>query len=282
MKITTEIMKKYCNMYDTQSNTFIAKSIVKDYNLSSDVKNIENIRKRIGEFRKEYLYNPKDLYLVIGDIHAPYNHKDYLKHCLSVKRKWESIAKILYIDYTFNTIIIGDEIDNHAISYHEHNPDLSSAGDELIEAKIELSKWHNAFPNAYVTEGNHSLVKRKMFSSGIPKAYMKNIAEVLGVNTWKYTEEVVTDKLLFTHGTKLSKTSINTKALTSQKSVICGHHHTSCKIEYLTQSIFTMFVGCGININSPAFDYARGYAKEPIISCAVIVDNKPIIEIYEG
>jgi hypothetical protein len=111
---------------------------------------------------------------------------------------------------------------------------------------------------------------------------MRDIAEVLGTPNWQYVDEWIDTKygILFTHGTNLSKTTITTKALHEQLSVICGHHHTQCSIEYVNQasSLFTMFVGCGINICSPAFAYAKGFSKKPILSCGVVFDGLPILE----
>jgi hypothetical protein len=224
------------------------------------------------------------VYIVIGDLHQPFTHEDYLRHCITVTNKYVNRAKNEFGEGNFKVriIFIGDEVDNQAISYHEHNPNLPSASDELEQAISNLKEWYKAFENyeVFVTEGNHSLVRRKMFSAGIPRAYMKDIGEVLGVPKWNFCLEVPDNQynLLFTHGTNLSKTSIEVKALGEQKSVICGHHHSLCKVEYVNQDIFTMFVGCGIDFSSEAFNYAKGFAKKPIISCAVIYDGVPTIE----
>jgi predicted phosphodiesterase len=63
--------------------------------------------------------------LVISDMHIPYHHKDSIKFLKEIKKEFKP-----------DTIInIGDSLDFHAISMHEHNRDLFSAGDELKEAR---------------------------------------------------------------------------------------------------------------------------------------------------
>ena len=63
--------------------------------------------------------------LVISDLHIPYHHQDAFEFLKALKKKYKP-------DLIVN---IGDELDHHAISMHEHNPDLMSAGDELKQSK---------------------------------------------------------------------------------------------------------------------------------------------------
>ena len=63
--------------------------------------------------------------LVISDLHIPYHHKDSFKFLQKIKKQFKP-----------DTVInIGDLLDFHAISFHEHNPDLPSIGDELTVSK---------------------------------------------------------------------------------------------------------------------------------------------------
>ena len=77
--------------------------------------------------------------LIIGDTHEPFTHPQYLDFC---KRTLDTFQ----CDTVFH---IGDEIDNHAISYHEHNPNGLSPGEELIKAKKRMKLWYDAFPNVW-------------------------------------------------------------------------------------------------------------------------------------
>ena len=66
-------------------------------------------------------------------------------------------------------IFIGDLIDSHGWSYHEHDPDGMSAGDELNLAINQIKDWYHAFPDADVCVGNHDRMHaRKMFTAGVP------------------------------------------------------------------------------------------------------------------
>ena len=51
--------------------------------------------------------------LVIGDTHEPFCHPKYRDFCYEVGNKFQC-AEVVHI---------GDEVDGHAISYHESNPD---------------------------------------------------------------------------------------------------------------------------------------------------------------
>ena len=52
-------------------------------------------------------------------------------------------------------VCIGDMTDNHAISYHEKDPDLHSHRDELLLARKKLKPWHKDFPGLEICIGNH-------------------------------------------------------------------------------------------------------------------------------
>ena len=52
--------------------------------------------------------------LVISDLHLPYHKKDAFNFLRAIKKKYS-------IDYVVN---IGDELDAHALSFHDTDPDL--------------------------------------------------------------------------------------------------------------------------------------------------------------
>ena len=64
--------------------------------------------------------------MVIGDMHIPYHHKESFAFLRALKKKYKGFDLV---------VNIGDELDQHAISMHDSNPDLPSAGDELKLAK---------------------------------------------------------------------------------------------------------------------------------------------------
>jgi len=62
--------------------------------------------------------------LVISDTHCPYHHPDLIAFLKAIKKKYKPDR----------VIHIGDEVDSHAISFHDSDPDLYSAGHEHKES----------------------------------------------------------------------------------------------------------------------------------------------------
>ena len=97
--------------------------------------------------------------LVPGDLHLPFTHPKYLAFCKDVRRVWK----------TKEVVFIGDQVDAHALSFHEHDPDGMSAGDEKRAAKAGIAEWYKAFPKAKVCIGNHDArTIRLARKAGIP------------------------------------------------------------------------------------------------------------------
>ncbi len=198
--------------------------------------------------------------LVIGDLHEPFCLDGYLDFCKSTHDKYKCNQVVL----------IGDVIDNHYSSFHESDPDGFGAGEELDRAIHKLSAWYKAFPVADVTIGNHDrLIRRKAFTGGIPKRWIKEYSEVLGVPGWNFTDRVVIDGVQYIHGE--SGKAIK-KAKDDMMSTVQGHRHTEMFTEYAVGANFRVFgcaVGCGINHESYAMAYGKNF-KKPAIGCAVI------------
>lgn len=218
----------------------------------------------------EQLKSKDNRVLVIGDLHEPFCLDGYLKHCIKIKEK-----------YNCNKIVfIGDVIDSHYSSYHETDPDGMGGGDELELAIKKLSRWVKAFPDAYVTIGNHDrIISRKAFSGGIPKKWIRSYNEVLEAPNWKFLESIIIDGVMYQHG---EGGTARTKMKKELISVVQGHLHTQGYIEYQVGNRYKIFgiqTGCGIDRDSYALAYGRNYGK-PFISCSVILDNGslPILE----
>jgi metallophosphoesterase superfamily enzyme len=207
--------------------------------------------------------------LVIGDLHEPFCLNGYLAHCKQVYKRF-NCNKVVFI---------GDIIDSHYSSFHDTNPDGFSAIDELNLSIKKLSKWYKAFPVATVIIGNHDrIVNRKALSNGISAKWIKEYSEVLKVKGWNFTTDATIDNVLYVHG-EGSSAFVKAKALFC--SVVAGHTHTKCYIEFIND-IFGMQVGCGVDKNSYAMAYAKNFAP-PQIACAIVIDGKlPIlVKMYE-
>ena len=225
-------------------------------------------RPRLNSFENnlinEYRSSKETRVLAIGDLHEPFTLKEYLNHC-----------KDTYEKYQCNKVVfIGDVIDNHYSSYHESDPNGLSGGDELELAINRLQRWYKAFPEATVTIGNHDrLIRRKAFTGGIPKQWIKEYAETLNVPNWVFTDRVVIDGVQYIHG---ESGRASKKAKDDMMSTVQGHRHTEMFTEYAVGANYKVFgcaVGCGIDNTSYAMAYGRHF-KKPAIGCAVVFGGR--------
>ena len=117
--------------------------------------------------------------LLISDMHIPYHHPDLIPFLKHLKKKYNPTR----------VICLGDELDKHALSYHDSDPDLPSAGDELRKSLPTVEELFELFPTMDIIESNHgSLVWRKAKTFGIPKHYIKSYNDVLGVDGgWRWS-----------------------------------------------------------------------------------------------
>lgn len=212
--------------------------------------------------------------LVIGDLHTPFEQKGYLEHC-----------KQVMTDFSCDEVVfIGDLVDLHAISYHEHDPNGKSPYDEYELAVKRLKAWYEAFPKAKVCIGNHdALIMRKVYSAGLPSNWLKSLEQILEApDTYEFGMHHEIDGVLYTHGTGVSGDGGAMKiASQNRQSAVIGHLHSISNIKYSASYrdlIFAMTVGCGIDYRQYAFNYGKDIPAKPIISCGVVVNGKiPIL-----
>jgi hypothetical protein len=210
--------------------------------------------------------------LVIPDMHMPYCHSDTWKFLAAVKKKYKPDR----------VICLGDEVDHHALSYHESAPELDSSGPELEKAIKLLQPIYKMFPKVDVLESNHgSLVYRKARTAGIPRSLIVPYREQLKApEGWKWHFEL-TIKLpngqlcYFHHG----KTKGHGKL--SQRQSMCsvqGHFHSEFHITYWANPIALFWdahVGCLADLKSLAQDYGKNCLEKGIIGCMIILNSHP-------
>lgn len=232
--------------------------------------------------------NKRDI-LFISDLHIPYHHPDSLAFLAALAAK-----------YKFGRVVcVGDELDWHALSYHDKSPDLHSAGDELAKARGTIRELYRLFPLMDIIESNHgSLAFRKAVTHGFPRHTMTSYADTLfgerdkwgnlvrkgtlGVG-WQWHPKLAIDlggghKCLVVHGDGTSANSLrNTKE--AGMSFVSGHWHSTFEIQYHSTSEFLhfgMIAGCLIDPHSEAFRYgAKRVFKRPIVGCGGYVDGQP-------
>lgn len=166
--------------------------------------------------------------------------------------------------------------DHHSMSFHDSDPDGHGAGNELELAKANIKLWYEMLGEAIVTQGNHTvLAYRKAFNAGMSSKWVKSIQDVLEVPKWDYVSEFETDKFIVGHGDdgKLMKT----KVLPTGKSYIQGHFHSDSMLQFYSEQLFGMQVGCGVDKESYAFKYANKGRKRFIHSVGLYVDGNPML-----
>lgn len=201
--------------------------------------------------------------LVIGDIHAPFALEEYLDFCFEQYKKYKCT----------HVIFIGDLVDNHAVSYHESDPDGLGAGEELEKSIEDIAKWYKVFPKADVTTGNHDrLIMRKAFSGNIPRRWILSYQDMFSVPGWNFGERFVYNDVQYIHG---EGGTARARAKKDMMSTVQGHLHTQAYTEHMVGANYHVFgsqVGCGVDRHTYAMAYAKDYGK-PAIGCMVILDS---------
>jgi hypothetical protein len=121
--------------------------------------------------------------LCISDLHFPYSHKDCLKFLKALIDKYDPDKFVL----------LGDEADYHALSFHSSDPDLDSAGVELTQTLGYMdSLYELLYGDVDVCESNHgSMAYRKQKFHGMPRHLMRSYKEVLvAPDNWNWHPEI--------------------------------------------------------------------------------------------
>lgn len=210
--------------------------------------------------------------LLISDLHVPYQHPDTVAFLTAIKKKYKPTR----------VISVGDEVDKHAMSFHDSDPDLMSAGDELEEAIEQLQPLYKLFPKMDLVDSNHgSMVYRKGKHHGIPRKYLRNYGEILEApKGWKWANELLIDipgnnQLLVVHG--ISKDVMKVVAQRGT-CVAQGHYHSEFRIGYLgnpNHLLFGINVGCSIDSKSLAFAYDKLNLARPVVGHGIIINGLP-------
>lgn len=215
--------------------------------------------------------------LIIPDLHAPYQHPDTLDFLVDVASKIQPTR----------VISLGDETDGHALSFHDSDPNLDSAGVELEKAKTFLNSLANIFPVVDVCHSNHgSLVYRRTHKTGIPVQYIKSYRDILfpagNGDGWSWHEKIVLvlpngDTCIFQHQ---SSGDILSNAAHERANLVQGHEHGRFEINYrasTTALYWSLVSGCLVDNSSLAFAYGKLFPKKPIIGVSAIIDSQPIL-----
>lgn len=225
--------------------------------------------------------NPRSVF-VVGDLHCPTDLDDYLDFCIENYKAYDC----------GHVVFIGDVVNNGLIAYHEHDPNWKySPAQEIEIARKRVKRWHKAFPKAVVMTGNHdALPYRKAMTAGIPDFMIKRPAEIWETKGWDWKPRFDTykyDNVAYRHGDK-GKGGQNNPAFRNAKenfiSMVQGHFHGQCGIEWYAneyQKVFGMQVGCGMDWEVQEMDYGRKFNQKPMVSCGIVYEGKPYLEVMD-
>ena len=213
--------------------------------------------------------------LFISDLHIPFHHKDSFDFLRHLKQKYNPTR----------VICLGDELDKHSLSYHEHDPNGYSAGHELEVSIPYIKELEEIFPKMDIIESNHgSLVWRKAKTNGIPKHYIKSYNDVLGVGEgWSWSFDLTLtlpngQQCYVHHGQSSDVLKLSQQ---SGMNAVQGHFHERFKIDYWANSndlYWGMQCGCLIDDDQYAFNYNNVNIRRPIIGTGLIIDSIPVLE----
>lgn len=209
--------------------------------------------------------------LIISDLHAPVYHRDTVDFLDAVNRRFKPQRVKL----------TGDEINWESLSYHEKNPDLPGASDELKASRKALRPIFDMFPKADVMESNHgSLPFRKAQTAGMPSEILKGYREILEApKGWNWhlhhTFETRIGKVFMTHG---KSSAVDKLSKSMAMSCIQGHYHSKAYISYWASPVglfFDMNVGCLADDTHLAMKYGWNSVHKSIIGCGILINGRP-------
>lgn len=214
----------------------------------------------------------KETVLAIGDLHAPFEHPDALEFLRWVKKKY-SPTKI---------VCMGDEIDAHALSDYDHDPDGDGPGKELERAIEHLGAFYAEFPKVLVCTSNHtSRPFRKAYKHGLPKALFRSYREFLQApKGWFWEDKFEIDGVIYQHGDPFTGKDAAIKAAQgNMQSTVIGHVHSFAGIQYNANHKHLYYgfnVGCLIDSKTYAFSYGKNLPNKPIIGVGIVHKGVPV------
>jgi hypothetical protein len=192
-----------------------------------------------------------------------------------------AIKESFPIDLVVN---LGDELDYHAMSFHDSDPNLESAGTELEMGKVLLRELHKLFPELLLCHSNHgSMVFRRAKAHGIPVQLIKRYRDIVFPEhgapgwSWAYSWRVNTPlgTVMFQH----QSSNVLSDAAHNGCNLIVGHSHGNFGVDYSASSAhlyYGGYAGCLIDKDSLAFAYGKNSSKKPIVGCMVILNGRPM------
>lgn len=215
-----------------------------------------------------------DCILVISDLQIPYHHVDSFLFLKEIKKQFKPTR----------VINIGDEADFNGLNFHGLDPDMASAGHELIEIRHYSGKLENIFPDMDLLESNHGLLpKRRAKAGGLPSAMLKSYNDIMDVGCgwrWHKSLDIKLPNGKWCHLAHNYESNALNVSKNLSRCFVQGHHHSKFELAFWsngTSQLWGATIGCLIDDNSPAFNYNKRSSKRPLLGCLVIKNGHPIL-----
>jgi len=213
--------------------------------------------------------------LAIGDTHAPAMKKGYPQWCRDIYDAWDCDT----------VVMMGDLVDNCALSFHLKKPCLKDPNREWDRALEQIEEITTLFPEAHLLIGNHDALPYRLCDElGIPTDMMKSFGDMFELpDAWTVTErfgQVIIDDIIYQHGDR-GRGSARLNMQQEMKSVVQGHHHSKFSIEGAANQreyTYGMQVGCGVDWKHMSMEYGVKFNQKPILGCGVVIDGHPYLE----
>lgn len=201
--------------------------------------------------------------------HFPFEHKEFLKFLLKIKKR-EKCTKV---------ICVGDFFDNYALSFWDKDPDSLGAKNEYEQAIKHAQPYYRAFPSMVLTKSNHDdRPLRVAAKAGLPPNYLRPYQEIIKCpKKWKVVSEYIFEGVLYKHEHSGGQKSLENAINDSLMNVVLGHQHTELRVKHFAKQLARFFganTGCGIDRKRYAFKYAVSNKNKPMLGCVVVYGGK--------
>jgi hypothetical protein len=208
----------------------------------------------------------------VPDLHCPFMHQDAAAFIKACQAKYKPTV----------TILAGDELDQHAISAHDSDPNGFSAGHELTAGLKQLEEIYAIIDESLVCESNHGQRPfKRAYKAGLPSQYLKSYAEFMEApQGWVWDAEFEIDGVVYSHGESATGQDGALKlAIRMGKSQAVGHWHGKAGASYFynnTKLVFGLYSGCLIDADTYAFRYGKHFALKPVLGLSIIDCGVPL------
>ncbi len=213
-----------------------------------------------------------EVVLAIPDCHFPFAHRDHLKFLSAVKAKYKP-TKIVHL---------GVEMDFHALSNYDHDPDGHGPKGEFVRGMEDLKRLYAVFPKAQACISNHTARPfRQAAKAGIPSLFLREYKDFLDApEGWSWHERVEIDGVIYCHGEGFSGALGALKcAQGNMQSSVIGHLHSYAGVLFNANPKHLFFgfnAGCLIDRDAYAFSYGKHMTNKPILGCGIISNAIPV------